>query len=84
MQTRFVRFFDPSRLKRSFFFQKVHYSRPEPPATDGNRRTLRPLGCRLKAPETSIFVTHLAESTEKYVRKYKYARLSSFFVARDT
>ena len=35
--------------------------------TAGNRRTRRPLGGTLRAPETSIFATPLAESTEKYL-----------------
>ena len=58
-----VRFFDPSRLKRSFFLKSAPLSR----GTAGNRRNRRPLGGTLRAPETSIFATPLAESTEKYL-----------------
>ena len=41
-------------------------SQRRPTATNGDRRTRRPLAGTLGAPETSILATLLAESTEKY------------------
>ena len=73
-------FFRPLSTKTLVFSKKctILAGNCRRPATTGdNRRNRRPLGGTLRAPETSIFATPLAESTEKYLWNYKYARLSS-------
>ena len=80
-------FFRPLSSKTFVFSKKcttLAGNRRQPATTKDNRRNRRPLAGRLGAPGTSIFATSLAESTENYLQKYKYARLSSHFVAQYT
>ena len=77
----FCIFVDPPRVKPSCcsapFSTRIGDNRRRPPQPPPLRR-------QTWAPKTRIFATPLAESTENYLQKYKYARTSSLFVAQDT